>query len=471
MSTMILENKRIISVLIVFSLLFIGLVGYMSYFQVFKAEKIKQNSYNKRLWINEENILRGSILDRNGTVLAYSEKHEDEIKRYYKYGRLYSHIIGYSFREYGKAGLELTYNNQLLNINENSAINEIINIVAPSTIGNNLELTIDHGLQEKTRNLLNGKKGAVVSMNPKTGEIYSMVSLPDFDVSRIKEDWNDIAEDSNSPFLNRAVQGLYPPGSTFKLISTIGALNTSNLDLEYDCVGSVNVHGYTFTDYQGKGHGHLNLKGALVNSCNTYFTSKSAEIGKDTLGRVAEGFMFNNKIPFDLPVKTSSFPINENIDKTGLAAASIGQGKVLATPLNMLLVASGIANNGEVVQPYLVKNIVSNDGKVLKTTRTETLSRGTNSIMANEVKDMMIDVIKYGTGKNGSIKNVQVAGKTGTAENASGNSHAWFVGFAPADDPKIAVAVLLEEEGSSGGRSAAPIARDLIIYALNNIKF
>jgi peptidoglycan glycosyltransferase len=133
----------------------------MSYFQVFRAEKIKQNSYNKRLWINEENIVRGSILDRNGTVLAYSEKQGDEIKRYYKYGRLYSHIIGYSYREYGKAGLELTYNSQLLNINENSAINEIINIVAPSTVGNNLELTIDHGLQEKTRNLLKGKKGTV----------------------------------------------------------------------------------------------------------------------------------------------------------------------------------------------------------------------------------------------------------------------------------------------------------------------
>lgn len=471
MNILKLENKRIISVLIVFSSLFIGLVGYMSYFQVFRAQKIKYNSYNKRLWINEEYVVRGSILDRNGRVLAYSERQGEDIRRYYKYGRLYSHIIGYSFREYGKAGLELTYNNQLLNINENSAIHEFINIVAPPTVGNNLELTIDHGLQEKTRSLLQGKKGAVVSMNPKTGEIYSMVSLPDFDVSRLKEDWNDITDDPNSPFVNRAIQGLYPPGSTFKIITTVGALNTNNLNLEYDCVGSVNVHGYTFSDYQGKAHGNLDLMNALVYSCNTYFTSKSSDIGKETIGQVAEGFMFNNKIPFDLPVKTSLFPRRDNIDKTELAAASIGQGRVLATPLNMLLVASGIANNGEIVQPYLVKNIISKDGKVLRTTRAETLSRGTDTIIANEVKDMMVGVIRYGTGTNGSIRNVQVAGKTGTAENQSGKSHAWFVGFAPADDPKIAVAVVLEEEGSTGGRSAAPIARDLIIYALNNINF
>lgn len=173
------EIKRIILVLIAICLFLTGLIGYMSYFQVFKAETVKMNSYNKRLWINEENILRGSIMDRKGTILAYSEKQDDQMRRYYKYGRLYSHIIGYSYREYGKSGLELMYNNQLLNINENSAIDELINIVAPNTLGNNLILTIDHGTQEKARSLINGKKGAIVAMNPSSGEIYAMVSLPD----------------------------------------------------------------------------------------------------------------------------------------------------------------------------------------------------------------------------------------------------------------------------------------------------
>lgn len=465
------ENIRIISVLVILCLLFIGLIGYMSYFQVFKAQAIKNNSYNKRLWINEESIVRGSILDRNGKVLVYSEKQDDIIKRYYKYGRLYSHIIGYSYREYGKAGLELTYNNQLLNINENAAINELINIVAPTTIGNNLELTIDHGLQEKARALLQGKKGAIILMNPKNGDIYSMVSLPDFDASKLKEEWGDISEDLTSPLLNRAIQGLYAPGSTFKLITSVAALETPNFNGEYDCQGSTKINGYIFKDYQGKAHGHLDLKHALAYSCNTYFTEKSLTIGKEKLSQVAESFIFNTKIPFDLNVTTSKYPSKENIDNTGIAATSIGQGKVLATPLNMALLVSGIANNGEVMKPILVKNVVSKDGKVLRTNRPEILSKATDSIIASELKEMMREVVKIGTGKNASIKNVPVAGKTGTAENSSGKSHAWFVGFAPYDDPKLSVVVILEEEGSTGGSSAAPIARDLMIYGLNNIKF
>ena len=180
--------------------------------------------------------------------------------------------------------------------------------------------------------------------------------------------------------------------------------------------------------------------------------------------------MFNKNIPFDLPVKISQFPKGK-LGKTDLAASSIGQGRVLATPLNMAMVASAIANNGEVVKPILVKNVVTTTGKILKTYESEAISVATDSLKANEIKNMMIDVVKTGTGKGGSIKNVQVAGKTGTAENASEKSHAWFVGFAPAADPKLAIAVVLEEEGSTGGTSAAPIARDLIIYGLNNIKF
>ncbi|HAE92821.1 MAG TPA: penicillin-binding protein A, partial [Tissierella sp.] len=275
---------------------------------MFEAEAIKNNSYNKRLWINEESILRGSIYDRNGKTLAYSEKIDDTYKRYYIYGRLYSHIIGYSYREYGKSGLELQYNNTLLNINENAAINEIKNIVAPTTEGNSIKLTIDHELQAKARTLLKGKKGSIVAMNPSTGEIYAMVSLPDFDVANLKADWKAITESPDSPLINRATQGLYPPGSTFKLITTIAVLNTANLEEYYNCTGSTNINGYVFKDYQGKAHGNIDLRQALIKSCNTYFTTKSIEIGKDRIGNTAERFMINNNIPFDLPIKSSQFP-------------------------------------------------------------------------------------------------------------------------------------------------------------------
>ncbi|MGN9165371.1 peptidoglycan D,D-transpeptidase FtsI family protein [Tissierellaceae bacterium HCP3S3_D8] len=465
------EKNRIILVLVGFCILFTILIGYLSYFQAFKAEAVKNNSYNKRLWLNEENVLRGSIMDRNGKVLAYSVKDDNTISRHYKYGNLYSHIIGYSYREYGKAGLELEYNNTLLNISENAAINEIKNLVLPSSVGNDLKLTIDHSLQEKTRALLNGRKGAAVVMNPKTGEIYSMISLPDFNTSSLRDDWKSISDDPNSPLLNRATQGLYAPGSIFKIVTTAAALETPNLDREYKCNGTTVIDGYTFKDYNSTAHGELDLKKAFVKSCNTYFAEKSLIIGKDKLGNTSEKFMINNKIDFDLPVKISQFPYKNNIGKTELAASAIGQGKILVTPLNMAMIVSAIGNDGIMVKPTLVKEIINKDGKVINSNRTESISTTIGSLMADEIKDMMIEVVQSGTGVNGRIRNVKVAGKTGTAENTSGKTHSWFVGFAPADEPKIAVAVILEESGLTGGQGAAPVARDIIIHGLNNIDF
>ena len=185
------------------------------------------------MWINEEKVQRGSIIDRNGKILAYSEKEGETYKRFYNYGNLYSHIIGYSYREYGKVGLELQYNNLLLDISESTTFNELKNMVLPSTEGNTLKLTLDHHLQEYTREQLNGKKGAIVAMNPSSGEIYSMVSMPDFNTSSLRENWNDIMEDTNSPFLNRATSGLYAPGSSFKVLTAMSILDSPAVDKNY----------------------------------------------------------------------------------------------------------------------------------------------------------------------------------------------------------------------------------------------
>ncbi|HZJ99981.1 MAG TPA: penicillin-binding transpeptidase domain-containing protein [Tissierellaceae bacterium] len=465
------ENRRIILVLTAFCIVFVGLVGYLSYFQVFRAEAVKNNSYNKRLWINEENVLRGSIMDRNGNILAYSEKTQDTNTRYYKYGNLYSHVIGYSYREYGKAGLELQYNNVLLDINENAAIEEFKNLVLPTSEGNDIRLTIDHSTQEKARNLLNGRKGSIVLMNPKNGEVYAMVSLPDFDTSNLNDNWKDITENPDSPFLNRATQGLYTPGSVFKIVTSLAALESMDIDLEYECLGSTNIDGYILKDYNEIAHGMLDLHGAFVKSCNTYFGEKALEIGKDRFGTVADRFMINKEIDFDLPVKTSQFPYKGSIGNTEIAAAGIGQGKVLVTPLNMAMIASSIANDGDMVRPILVKEISKKDGKILRSMTTDTISNVTSPSLANDIKDMMVDAVASGTGSNARIRNVIVAGKTGTAENPSGNSHSWFAGFAPAEEPRLAIAVILEEAGVSGGQGAAPIARDLFIHGLNNIDF
>lgn len=465
------ENKRIIMVLTVFCVLFVGLIAYMSYFQVFKAEAVKNSSYNKRLWINEENVLRGSIMDRNGNILAYSEKNEDINTRYYKYGNLYSHVIGYSYKEYGKVGLELEYNNVLLDISENAAINELRNLVLPTSVGNDIRLTIDHGTQEKARSLLNGRKGSIVLMNPINGEIYAMVSLPDFNTSNLNENWKSITENPDSPFLNRATQGLYAPGSIFKIITTLGAMESLDIDLEYECVGSTIIDGYVLRDYNETAHGMLNLHDAFVKSCNTYFGEKALDIGKERLGNVAERFMLNQEIDFDLPVKISQFPFKGSVGDTELAASGIGQGKVVVTPLNMAMMVSAIANDGEMVNPILVREIINKDGRITKSITTDVASYVTSPSVAKDIKDMMVDAVASGTGTNARIRNVTVAGKTGTAENPSGDSHSWFVGFAPAEEPRLAIAVVLEEAGVSGNQGAAPLARDLFIYGLNNIDF
>ncbi|MBB6216272.1 peptidoglycan glycosyltransferase [Anaerosolibacter carboniphilus] len=466
------ESKRIVKVLWVMGALFIALVVYLSYFEIFRATKIVTNNYNKRQWLNEEYVLRGQIVDRNGKTLAYSEKTDDNKQvRKYKYGSLYSHLIGYSDKEYGKSGLESSYNNELLNINASNPILEITEkITGPKEKGNNLILTIDHDLQNYASQLLGNKKGALIAMNPKSGEVYAMVSKPDFNTTTFKENWEELVEDDQSPLLNRATSGLYTPGSVFKIITAAGALQNHEINTEYQCEGSVNIEGYVLREYQEIAHGNVDLEKAMAESCNVAFSQIGLQLGEQKLQDTAEKFMFNRIIPFDLKTKSSIFPSKGIMTKPELGASAIGQGKVLITPLNMVLATSAIANDGVMMRPILVKEILSSEGKTLKVNYPQALTRASSSLIAREIRDMMIKVVDDGTGKNAKIKNIKVAGKTGTAENDTGKAHAWFAGFAPADDPKVVVVVVLESYGSTGGKSAAPLARDMMIRTINRVK-
>lgn len=465
-----LESKRIIRVLVVLSGLFISLIVYLSYFQLFKSEKILESSFNKRNWIGEEKIVRGKILDRNGEVLAYSEQQGDSQVRNYPQGSLYAHIVGYSYREYGKAGLESSYNKELLDLRESNPIEELKEILksGKEQFGNDLTLTIDNGLQRQAYELLNGKKGSIVMMNPTTGEVYAMVSNPTFNPATLREDWKDIVESEESFLLNRSTMGLYTPGSIFKVITATAAIEDVSVDKIYNCSGSTTINGYTLNDYDKTSHGRLDLKEALVKSCNVSFGEMGVQIGKESLKQVAEKYMLNKNIPFDLPVSKSRFT-KDSMDDAELGATSIGQGKTLVTPLNMALMTSAIANNGEMVKPILVKQVNNHEGKTVKENHTKVLSNVTSSQVAREMNEMMTEVVSRGTGRNANIRNVRVAGKTGTAENETDKSHAWFVGFAPAENPKLAITVILENDGSTGGSTAAPIARDLLINALNKL--
>lgn len=460
------ESKRIIRVLIVLCGLFVSLIIYISYFQIFIADKIITNSYNKRQWLDEENIIRGDIVDRKGVLLATTDLLKDNQVRKYIYGEIYSHIIGYSSIQYGKSGLESTFNKELLALNNSDIIGEIKNIITDDQeIGNNVVLTIDHEIQSYAYKLLGDRKGSIILMNPKTGEIYAMISNPTFNPSRLNEDWDYIISNEDSPLLNRATMGLYIPGSTFKIITATAILEKMSEEVTYECEGSVNIEGYVLKDFGEQAHGEINLEEALVHSCNVFFGQAGLDIGEDNLRKVSEKYMFNKLIPFDLKTSKSIFP--EKIDnKTELGATSIGQGKILVTPLNMVLTASTIANEGDMVKPILVKEIVNPKGKVIERYDTEILSNVMSNSIAEKLKYMMFEVVERGTGTRAKINGIKVAGKTGTAQNDTGRDHAWFIGFAPIDDPVVSVAVILESSGETGGTGAAPIAGELIKKAL-----
>ncbi|MCT4620355.1 MAG: penicillin-binding transpeptidase domain-containing protein [Marinisporobacter sp.] len=463
------NTKRMVKVLVAFSTLFISLMVYLSYFEIFQASKIINNNYNKRQWLNEEYVLRGVIADRNGKTLSFSEKTENGQVRHYPFGKIYSHIIGYSFKEYGKAGLESSYNKDLLNIKKNPIQEITEKIMGPKEKGNNLILTIDHEIQSYAEKKLRGKKGAIVVLNPKSGEIYAMVSKPDFDPSTIKKQWSEITEDKNSPLLNRATMGLYTPGSIFKTITATAALENNKGEKTIDCKGSINIDGYVLKDYRGAVHGEIDMERALEVSCNVFFSQIGLELGEEKLKNTAEKYMLNKQIPFDLQVKESTFP-KGNMIRPELGASAIGQGKILVTPLNMAMVAGATANDGEMMKPILVKEVIDPKGRTIKTNIPQVLSRTSSKIVAEEVKSMMVAVVEEGSGKNARIKNIKVGGKTGTAENQTEKEHGWFIGFAPADDPKVAIAVVLENIGITGGKSAAPIAKDIMETALSRLK-
>lgn len=465
------ENNRITWVLAILCGIFIIPIIYLSYFQIFRAEEVKDHHANRRIWAGEDQILRGSISDRNGEVLAYSERNESGVQtRNYSYGSLYGHIIGYSYRAYGRNGLENEYNNELLDLKEKNPINELQELLqsGDAKYGNNLTLTIDHALQSKAYELLEGHKGSIVLMNPTTGEVYAMASNPSYNPSTMDQEWEQIVESEESPLLNRATMGLYAPGSIFKLITATGIIEELNPGETYNCTGSIVIDGYKLRDYNETAHGAVDLERALEKSCNTYFAQRGSELGEDKLKELVKRYKLNSEIPFDLNVSSSRFT-KEQMTEAELGATSIGQGKTLVTPLNMVLMVSAIANDGDMVKPLLVSEVRDHKGAIKRQNSPEIISNVGSPEVTEEIKDMMVKVVESGTGTGAKIRNIQVAGKTGTAENETENSHAWFAGFAPAENPEVSVVVMLEYAGTTGGSASAPIAKEMIIESLNRL--
>lgn len=448
-------NKRIIRVLVAISLLFLALITYLLWFNMFKSSEVSTNSYNKRQWESEQSVKRGSIYSSEGVLLAETQIDGDARIRKYPRGRLYSHVIGYYSQVYGKSQLEMTRDEELLG-KGNISIS-----LGEMRYGNNLNLTIIDELQEYAYEQLDGKRGAIVAVEPTTGQILAMVSLPDYNPETIEDNWASMMEDKSSPFLARATQGLYPPGSTYKIVTAAGAYDNGMTEETFEDNGKFQKGDVVVNNYGKESFGHIGMKEAFEKSSNYAFCTLGYEMGAERVKIEAERFGVNKAFDIDIPVSQSQIQYKRMSDLDA-ALVSIGQGGLVMTPLHVAMIGSAIANRGKMMKPYLVETVTTNNGTIVGQSKPSVLYECAGAACADYVQEMMIGVVKNGTGRNAQIRGVTVAGKTGTAETDSGEDHAWFVGYAPAENPKICVAVVLENDGSSGGSTACPIARNVI---------
>lgn len=449
------DNKKIIHLLILISAMFLALLTYLLYLNMFKAEEIASNPYNMRQWDEEASVHRGNIYDSNGVLLAETVKNSDGTQsRVYPENNLYSHVIGYYSKVYGKSLLEREFDSML------NGKGDISLRLTDIKQGFDLNLTLDNRLQKAAYSALNGRKGAVIAMNPKTGEIYAMVSLPDFNPnsSVLEQNWNNIVENENSPLINRAVSGLYPPGSTFKIVTAAAAFENGMTSKFFEDVGKFSLDGLEVSNFNNESYGKIDFNDAFKYSSNQVFCSIGAELNEEIFLDITNRFKIGEAIDFDIETAESRLGYKNLTDKD-CALVAIGQGKLLVSPLNMLLICSAVANNGNMVKPYMVKTVTKENGTVIYKAIEKNIASPISSECAEFIKELMTETVKSGTGKNAALSGITVAGKTGTAENEKEKDHSWFVGFAPAEEPEIAVSVILENDGGSGGSTAAPVAR------------
>ncbi|KZL93283.1 peptidoglycan D,D-transpeptidase FtsI family protein [Clostridium magnum] len=469
-------SSNIKKVLMVFLIFFIGMISYITYFEIITGPKIVNNAYNRRLWVKRNEVLRGTIYDRNGNALTKSERIDQETqKREYTGGEIFAHVLGYVDIKYGITGLERKYDEQLMATDIQDSIRNLIKNKGKNEekVGNSLKTSLDLEVQRKAYDLLGDNRGAVVALNPKTGEILAMVSKPSFNPNNLQEIWKSINQDKNTPLINRASAGLYPPGSTFKTVTAVSALENmpSVKNRTFNDNGSLYIsNDYSLNNFSGEVLGSINFQQAYTHSSNVVFGTLGLELGNDKLKATAEKFYFNKEIPADgIPVEPSRFPILKKYEKGSIAQSAIGQSSDLASPLQMAMVTSTIANDGVMMKPHLVNEVLTSKGSSVKSIVPESLGQVISADTAQTMKDFMRSVVSEGTGVNAAIEGIEVGGKTGTADHQVDGKdappHSWFIGFAPYDNPQVAVAIIVED-GGQGGKAAARIASEVMRTAL-----
>ena len=454
----------IIVLSVFYTFLFAAMLVYISYSSTVNKQKYINNNYNTRQKILLAQNTRGKILSRDGDVLACTEtdKKGKEVRKY-PYGNEFAHIVGYASN--GKAGVESFANYYLINTGIDLAEKVSYDSKKQKYPGDDVTTTLSVKLQEVCYKALSSRRGAIVVTDPKTGEILAMVSKPDFDPNTIEKDWKGFLEDKsdNANLLNRATQGLYPPGSTFKIVTSLAYLREHPKDYEdyaFTCKGRVSEGDNTISCYHGEKHGSLDLYKSFAKSCNSSYANIGLSVKQSTFNEVLKDLMFNDRLPEDFLYSRSKAKYKDNMPKGDVMQLAIGQGATAVSPMHMNMITAAIANNGTLMKPHVIKQITTADNKVVESYEGEAYKRLMSEEEARILTEMMIQVVEKGTASKLKGLSYTAAGKTGSAEfnSAKSDSHAWFTGFAPAEDPQICITVIVEDAGS-GGSFAVPIAK------------
>ncbi len=455
-------NKEFARVTYFFVALFLVLMGYIVYFQVTESRDIIRSPYNARQDSYADRVVRGDIIDRNGNVLAHSEVQPDGTEvREYPYGNVFAHVVGYS--DQGKSGLESEMNFELLTSNAFFLEKLKNEFQDQKNIGDTVVTTLDADLQQASSNALGNYKGAVIVLEPSTGKILAMVSKPDFDPNSVSANWDALNSDPDSSLLNRATQGQYAPGSTFKLVTALEYMR-ENVDYDsytYQCTGAIEQDGTTIHCYNGHVHGTVSFRDSLAYSCNTSFCNIGLSLDIGGFRDTAKDLLFNSSLPSVLPYSKSSF----TLDKSGSAAdrmmTAMGQGQTQVSPYHMALITSAIANGGVLMEPYLVDSVTNYTGSEIDKNMPEEYKTLMTSGEAAALKDYMKSVVDYGTATALSGQSYTAAGKTGTAEYSSDKEkdHSWFVGMSNVDNPELVISVIIES--ADGAARAVDVAKQV----------
>ncbi|MGN1157800.1 MAG: peptidoglycan D,D-transpeptidase FtsI family protein [Agathobacter sp.] len=465
------KNKEFAIITYLFMAIFICMIGYFIYFMGFKSEDLINSAYNPRLSTLSEHVVRGDILSQDGVVLATTKTAEDGTEtRVYPYNDMFAHVVGYASN--GNYGVESSANFQLLR-SHSFFLKQILNDISDEkNQGDSVVTTLDYDVQEAAYEALGNQDGAVVVIEVETGKILGMVSKPDFDPNTIAEKWDKIIEDNdNAPLLNRATQGLYPPGSTFKVITALEYIREKGLEADYsfDCEGEVTVNGTQIHCAGDTAHGEVDLVSAFAKSCNTTFSSIGLELNVTKWQDLASQLLFNKKLPTRLDAKQSRFSLSVDDEEGKVMQTSIGQGDTLVTPLYMAQLTAAIANDGVMMESYVIDSILRDNGSVVKSYKASEYGSVISKKEAEKLQLMMKEVVNSGTGNKLSGQSYEAAGKTGSAEFSAekNHTHAWFIGYGSKEAYNdIAIAVIVED-GGSGSSAAVPIAKKVFDVYFN----